>query len=890
MINLKTKIELFKSDVLNQEFDNLINSEGPLAYIINNYANIPAKGGTAYPKYKDTNYFVHVLNTMYIAGTLFEQDLLSRNVDFEKNRKYIKLLLCGAIMHDFNKLEGNGKWQAHEYLELIKNKEQVLIKIIAPYFNDYNIQTIFRELQYIILNVENNGKDSVNEMQIDDKENLYFLARFIQKGDSISSKMSANKTDLDIMYVIIKELKNENDVFNNFNFIIFQKTPQTLLRNMIIWHTENYLNSHDAKIVLKSPDWVIYNGSYDINSLETYLVRKLEESLKSPENLIKSYPPSSNQVNLSFGEKIKVTPEFLEKFMDFHGERLLLYQQITQLDHRFHILNLLKSWNFDISNNNKVRYYVGTNDEIDTDINFKSMYVKNAILKRMELELATESNIDDELNLLNKSNVVIGQIEGITRKTLIGLAFSFLHKEDIKTTYDDIINRVALLINKRYEDVKDTNDEENVYKELVEDVLLLNLTIDDKIDSKENLCIQCGRRNDTKNLTRINSFGIKATSGTGVKVSTIEYNKYDGKICSKCELENRMRQQKFEPTNNLCIQVYIGDFLPPVNLLSIIKQYKIALESRDFTNVSINKEYFLELGGKRKIEIMNYHNLSFIDRPGNMIEEFDLLFKTLKTISTTGIKVRLTPLFISGGTFYYTFKWDSAPSWVKDFGLDELRIDEINWGLYILRTFEKLASLGRGYKGIPEILSSIIQNRMNVYSIIWNGISEQENKTSKIASILDGDNGYAGLDKYEEVYISMDEKDFVEKLADIACYIDNSTPKSNNDNTWAIRLAFEVYSENYLDKDRENNKDYRDIKQKIAGRLLEIAGRRNQIISKANKEGCVDFGNIFMEGIINTYGGLPSQVIRRDIIAQFALLYNLKKWEQVKKNKGEKNE
>ena len=136
----------------------------------------------------------------------------------------------------------------------------------------------------------------------------------------------------------------------------------------------------------------------------------------------------------------------------------------------------------------------------------------------------------------------------------------------------------------------------------------------------------------------------------------------------------------------------------------------------------------------------------------------------------------------------------------------------------------------------------------------------------------------------------MDEKDFVEKLADIACYIDNSAPKSNNDNTWAIRLAFEVYSENYLDKDRENNKDYRDIKQKIAGRLLEIAGRRNQIISKANKEGCVDFGNIFMEGIINTYGGLPSQTIRRDIIAQFALLYNIKKWEQVKKNKGEKNE
>ena len=890
MINLRTKKELFKSDELNQEFDNIINSDGPLAYIINNYANIPAKGGTAYPKYKDTNYFIHVLNTMYIAGTLFEQDLLSRNVDFEKNRIYIKLLLCGAIIHDFNKLEGEGKWQAHEYIELIKNKEQVLIKIITPYFNNYNIETIFRELQYIILNVENNGKDSVNEMQIDDKENLYFLARFIQRGDSISSKMSLNHMDIDIMNGIVKELKNENSVFNNFNSIIFQKIPQTLLRNMIMWHTENYLTSYGADIVLKAPDWIIYNGSYDINSLETYLVGKLEESLKNPDNLVKSYPPSSNQINLSFGEKINVTPDFLEKFMDFHGERLLLYQNIAQLDSNFHVLNLLKSWNFDISNNNKVRYYVGNDDELDTDINIKSMYIKSAVLKRMELELAIDSNIDNEIDLLNKSGVAINEIEGITRKTLIGLAFSYLHREDIKTTYLNIINRVSSLINKKYGGTRHAIGEENVYKELIEDVLLVNLNIEDKIDSKENLCIQCGRSSNTKNLTRINSFGIKATSGTGIKVSAIEYNKYDGKICDKCELENRMRQQKFEPTNNLCIQVYIGDFLPPVNLLSIVKQYKIALESKNFTNISIDKDYFLELGGKRKIEIMDYHNLSFIDRPETIIEEFDLIFKTLKTINTTGIKVRLTPLFVSGGTFYYTFKWDSAPSWVKDFGLDELRIDEINWGLYVLRTVEKLASLGRGYKGIPEILSSIIQNRMNVYSIIWNGISEVQNKTSKIASILNGDNDYAGLVKYEEVYISMEEKNFVEKLADIACYIDNSPPKSNNDNTWTIRLAFEVYSENYLDKNKRNNENYTDIQQKIAGRLLEIASRRNQSTSRANKESCMNFGNIFIEGIINTYSGLPSQVIKRDIIAQFALLYNLKKWEQITKNKGEKNE
>ncbi len=890
MINLNSKIGLFKSEVLNQEFDNIIESDGPLSYIINNYGNIPAKGGTKYPQYKDTNYLIHVLNTMYIAGILFEQDLLSRNVDLEKNRKYVKLLLCGSIMHDFNKLEGDGIWQAHEYIELINNKEQILRKIITPYFTNYNIESIFNELQYIILNVENNGKDSVNDMPIEDKKTLYFLSGFIQKGDSISSEMSKNSPDIEIMNQVITRLKNENGEFNNFNFIIFQKIPQTLLRNMIMLYTENYLNSNKANIVLKSPDWIIFNGSYDSTSLENYLILELEKSVNSLESIVKSYPPSSNQVSLEFGEKIDVTPEFLDKFIDFYGERLLLYQKIMNIDKKFDIINLLKSWNYDISNNNKVSYYISTDDEADDDLNIKSMYVKNAILKRMELELDDDADISDEIEILNKNGVIIEQIEAITRKTLISLAFSYLHKDDIKTTYADIAGRVSNLINQRYVESRKDSMQGNVYRELLEDVLLMNLRIEDSIDSKENLCIQCGGSNNTKNLTRINSFGIKATSGTGIKVSAIEYNKYDGKICSKCELENRMRQQKFEPTNNLCIQVYIGDFIPPVNLLSIVKQLKIALDNKNFTKISLNNDYFLELGGRRRIEIIDYHNLSFIDKPESMIEEFDLLFKTLKTISVTGIKVRLTPMFISGGTFYYTFKWDSAPSWVKDFGLDELRIDEIDKGIYILKTIEKLAYLGRGYKDIPKIVTSIIQEKMNVYSIIWNSISTLQNKKDKIDSIFNGDSNYAGLAKYEEMYINMEEKNFIEKLADIACYIDNSPPKSNNDNTWAIRLAFEVYSENYLDKNNENNKDYTDIQQKISGRLLEIAARRNQSTSKANKEGCVDFGKTFIEGIIKTYNGLPSQVIRRDIIAQFALLFNIKKWAQMSKNKGEKNE
>ena len=72
----KTKVfqrafnELFKTD---QRDVGTVKRKGPLAYILNEYPTVPAKGGSTKPfsDWSDQTYFIHVLNGAVIAGREF---------------------------------------------------------------------------------------------------------------------------------------------------------------------------------------------------------------------------------------------------------------------------------------------------------------------------------------------------------------------------------------------------------------------------------------------------------------------------------------------------------------------------------------------------------------------------------------------------------------------------------------------------------------------------------------------------------------------------------------------------------------------------------------------------------------------------------------------------
>ena len=898
MINYNS-IKLFKSAEFNRNFMALFETDGPLYYILKEYPNVPAKGGTMFPEYKDTTYFVHVLNTIYIGGILLENNLLKRGVDITKNSKYIKLFFSAGIYHDFNKLTSDGIWRKEDYKELIDNKKQILAKMLKGYFKESNINEmteILEQIEYIILNVENQGKDYTNQINVKNKTELNMIADYIDHGDSISSILSQYKDETYISKKILEKFKNLFDRYNlsdiqHLNIIRFNNIHQTLLRNLIIRYTQKFFNDN---IIIKSADWIIVNCSYDKNKLRKYIEDELIKEFNDVDKIIKKYSPSGNSIDLTFYRETPIDKNFLEKYMDTHREHLLLYQKFADLNNKYNLKDIFNSWGFDTLNDGRIKYYSETGEVEDTDILFKSLLVKTVILRRMEIELLEESNkspdYNNEVLVWRKKGINIMDIEKITRKTLLAITYAYLNKDEIDKIYKKTMNNVIDIFNE-IRNKNPINNYTETFKRLIDNVFLYNLDIKSKIASKEDLCIQCGGYYNNEKVTRINSFGIKPTSGTGLKVSVIEYGLYDGKICELCRLENLFRREKFNIETPICIQIYTGDYMPNIDTFEILKTLATSLSSSN-NNIKIDKnkddEYIVTLGGKVEIRVMNHHTLYFIERPHdpkpnkNTICEFNLLYNILLFIQKSGFKIKLSSMFISGGPFYYTFKWDSPPGWVKDFELDELRINQIDDGVYFLTLINKISKLGRGEKDIPEIISALMQEKMNIYFQIWNKIVKNKNINNQIKKFLFENNPSKEsiLKRYEEMFDMEEEKTRIEELAKIACKIDVKKPKTNNENTWIIRTAMEVYERNRLDKTGKLRKNLKDIQQKIGGTLFDLASRRNSYESKELKNACINFGNKFVDFIYDEYGDMPKQAIKRDIISQFGLLYNIYKWEE----------
>lgn len=884
MINYNP-INLFRSREFNNEFNKLLSVDGPLYYILKNYPNVPAKGGKQFPEYKDTTYFIHVLNTLYIGGLLLENELLSRKVNLSEYIYYIKLFFASCVYHDFNKLEARNVWKPDDYIQLLNNKKQVLIKMIFSYFLDYNIDNVFDEMEYIILNVENQSKDSVNTMNINNKGNLLLIARYASRGDSISSKMSKNISEFEILGMLEHELSNIPDI----NSIQFQIIPQTLLRNIIIREVENYFTGN---IIIKSPDWIIVNKNYNMKELKNYIIANLQKKFNNVKEIARRYEPSNNRIDIGFYKEIKVTKEFLEIFMDIHKEKLLLYQKINDINDKYHIFDILKSWHYEVMENGKVKYFEDTGDENDLDIRYKSIKIRTAILRRMEINLNDNINVDLERKTFKECNIDIDSIDKLTRNTLIGLAYAFKHEDYIENTYNETMNRVLNIFDTLGKDLD--NNPDDTYEKIIDKIFLNNLDIKNEINSKDKICIQCGGEYYNSKIERTNSFGIRATSGTGLKVSTLEYELYDGELCKLCELENSVRKTNFRDTDSLCIQMYTGDYVPPVDLGSILKDIAVPIKSNTTQNIKIlekNNEFNIYLGNT-KIPVIDHHNLYFIEKPNNMISEFFLLKYIVNFIQISGVKIKLTTMFISGDIFYYTFKWESPPGWVKELSIDKMRIDEIDKNAYLLNLINSIASLGRGYRDLPEVISSLLQNKMNVYNLIWKSINKNNNinyniKKFMFGKSLDKENI---LEEYEEMNNMNEEKSKMDELVNISCNIDNKKPESNNDNTWIIRTAFEIYERNRMNKEHNVNENLDDIKQKISGNLFDIASRRNNYSSRDMQNACIEFGIKFVDFINSEYGDIPKQAIKRDIISQFGLLYNIRKWDVINEKKSKNKE
>ncbi|HHV41860.1 MAG TPA: hypothetical protein GXX72_03310 [Clostridiaceae bacterium] len=465
---------------------------------------------------------------------------------------------------------------------------------------------------------------------------------------------------------------------------------------------------------------------------------------------------------------------------------------------------------------------------------------------------------------LKNKGLIDGSENSQQMKTLRSFAYAIITPEDeLENKYQIMLDKIANILEDEYCEKITVEPEE-----LIDMVMPSNLFSDiQAVPDKTAVCLQCGKKGEYP-LEDVRCFGVRATSGTGKKITSLKENqKFKGRICKLCLIENQIRRDTFpdlipKPMSKaepICFQIHMGDYIVPVNISSV-------LNSLDKSDITINAEKKIIGIGRSEYQI-DYHTPTFVNRPKNKTDEFYFIKNTLKLISSTGFKVRITPLFSSDEIFKPTFVWESAPIWTKTLGIDVLRIDQIEGALKELDLIEMVASLGRGPKDLPVVIASITRHPRGLF-YITNRLRISSGKKTMSSDIIRGIKWY--MEKNRGVLKTMEMREVVEA----ACDIVYDRPESNNDHTWMISTALETF-------ERNAKASVDDRIQRAAGRLWDYAKRQNRNSGEKVQSSCMDFAVKLNALLQKEYpNGIPSSDARKDLIAQFAIMYNIAKWKK----------
>ena len=498
-------------------------------------------------------------------------------------------------------------------------------------------------------------------------------------------------------------------------------------------------------------------------------------------------------------------------------------------------------------------------------------------------QLEFDNSKEDELAVKTFGKGIFDAADLLQRKTIEAIChaglFDELSLERITLEYERICNDISSILIPKFNESKVID-----YSGFFDRAVGINFLIQEPPD-KSSMCVYCGIFAETP-LKEENSFGIKATSGTGRKITVLKYDedKFNGKICKYCLRENALRRSEIGKENEaLCVHVHLGDYYVPVNLDNVVSALKeVSSKSGDLRfeteEDSVHNEKIVFRVGTRSKKDLGYHMILFTAKPKKRVDEFYRISNTLDFISKTGVKIRLTPLISSNRIFSPMFEWDNAPSWVKNLKMDIIRINQLESANRELALMYWTSKISSSKNALAWVIHDVNRGKRGIFQVIWRSMMNDSgdinlNKYPKVKE---------GVEWYMEKYEKEINKNSMEKVVDEACGVSTSGPKSNNDNTWAIREAMKLYLRYFRDTDKV-------LKEKIAGKIWDYANRQ-KFSGKETQAHCIGFSDAFVELMRSEFKNrIPSNDHRKDLISQFALMFNLEKWKRIK-NKKEENE
>ncbi|MEM0134226.1 MAG: hypothetical protein QXU18_03230 [Thermoplasmatales archaeon] len=919
-MDIRTK-RLFSDSTFHSCFSDLFSdSDGllaPLSYIIKHYPLAVGKGGANYlsktgEDVPDMSYLTHVLNACIIGGRMFEKDVISNKKDSRLLEKQIRLFFSAMVLHDINKLFAPNEKEAAQRLDLVfdASKDEI-IKIVGNYLNIIGSpEKWLNDLKYLIMITEERTRELAGNIDtLFSRQELEEIGRYLKFGDQVSS--GTKDTDSLELFHYIKEkfvsfdLYNREEYKNSLHFIKLPDIPQTLLRLKFInaLTEELSLSNGRRNIVIRTPDSIIYYGDpIDSNFIEALTDRY--KNIINPNSdirfkeLLKSYPPGSNKISFEWARYCGTYPSSLKKWIDEYIN--LFYDRIflwSGEEWRKAHLNFPEfcqlNWGIKIEKQeqrrtNGIKFKVKRYDEapVDPDIIAKQAVVKLAAARRLVLELDTSMDEDSSPEISD----LIADADLIQKKTVKALAYAGSWKdktiEERNSEYERQLEKLSMLISSRYPPNIGTLSEDVNY--------LLGKTIPDSEDplaipDKRYACIQCGRYSKEA-LTEDRVFGFNPTAGGGKKLTRLVYSEdVNGRICSLCRIENMLRKEEFRDVvehgnEALTVQIFLGDFIAPVDISTIISSLNEDIKKE------IDDNLILRLSAKEKMQL-NYHALGFISKPRNsgtvpqICQEFELLKKFLKLISETGFKIHITPLFNSQRILKPIFTWENAPGWVKELRWDSIRIDQVNETLKEIEFLETVSNIGRGQKDVPDVIAARLRGPDGLLNRAW---EYYVRKGMKKLTFQHG-NARKQFEHFCQIHAEVLNMKEVERMVEAMCKMADKPPETNSEDRWAIQRAFEVYERGVAESWDEDD----EINQ-IAGRIRAEAYRKvGGSGDKKDHQSIIDsesieFAKAFVELMKKKYRGkIPRSESRRNIEAEFSLLYHIRKWDSNRKAESE---
>ena len=884
---------------------------GPLTHIIREYPLAVGKGGSYYKKkdgttVPDMSYFIHVLDACIVGGVTFEYYLQKKGRNIPAMNSLVRLFFASLVLHDINKIfEPNSAPSAWRLDEVFDKNEAAMKGILGGYLEPVGRwDDVKGDLKYLILVTEERTWELADLVHTTfDKPMLEDIRKFVKFGDEVSSE--ADTTDSWHFYKIMVEktakLPGIEDMTKVVNFVKLPMVPQTLLRLKFIEILFEELTVNGRRVIFRAPDSLMFIGNPMDDSFMDGLASRFREHvyLSSDNDLIEQlrrYPPTINKVPTGWVKQIgskmvdgthpphDVIRKLLDNYINIHYPKMLLWNGKEWRARNSNIASIsYVKWGVETSWVGKdpgmpiLKEYKDT--ESDMDISKKKCMAKLASAKALLRQLGVEEAADKEIENSETLKGVIDGADKSERDSLIALAYAGNFRTDdfsgCQKAYDNILEKLTATMSELY-----TLEGVDGKKDIM---YLLGRDLPDKwnelldIPDKKDMCIQCGRRG-TVGLLSENAFGFPPTGGTGRKLTTLNYNEsVNGKLCELCLEENALRRTEFADTQRskraLAIQIFLGDIITPVDISEII--YALSEEIKE---TFIVQDFNIKLSNTTKMQL-NYHTLGFVRNPSDTSDQFYLLDKLTTLIADTGFKVRLTSMFNGGGIFESTFVWDNAPGWVKELGWNELRLDRIaglRTEMQYIRSIAKMAHGATISKKIPFVVGARARSPGEVIRVMWEGfIGEKSRRLSpfQIEALYYYARLFSMCTNRVEATGNPAEESEVSELARIAGKMVEKPPESANDHTWMVREAFEVYARGIA----EHRNPY-DVEKSIAGRLMEIGSRDTSNKEVAVVQGSQDFAKVFMGLIENIgHGRMPKSEVRKDIQAEFALLYHVRK-------------